>query len=288
MIRSMTGFDRREMQVSWGSLVWEVRSVNHRYLEMFVRLPDELRGLDGAVREHVAKKMARGKIDCTLRYQAAVGTTEALQVNHAYAQKVVAACNSLADITGDHSVLRNVDLLRWPGVVNAHEPDMTPVMEAALHLLDKALSGLIDMRSREGKRLGDLVAQRCDALRERVNAVRLRRPDVLDAQTRKLRERIADLDVPVDSSRLEQELVILTQRLDVQEELDRLDTHLDEILSTLGRDEPVGRRLDFLMQELNREANTLSSKSVDAETTRHAVDMKVLIEQMREQIQNIE
>lgn len=288
MIRSMTAFARSERQGEWGKLTWELRSVNHRYLDLYPRLPEELRFLEPAVRERAGAHLSRGKVECTLRWRPAPGQGGRVGVNEAYAEQVLGACEALARRLGNAAPISPLALLCTPGVMQEREPDLEPVAGAATALLDDCLVALAEMRGREGGRLAEIVRERAQRVGVLAQEVRARRVEVNAAVRERLLARIADLGVEADSGRLEQELAFIAQRLDVDEELERLAGHVSEIEATLGADEPVGRRLDFLMQELNREANTLSSKSSDQQTTRAAVEMKVLIEQMREQIQNIE
>jgi uncharacterized protein (TIGR00255 family) len=284
----MTAFAREESRGELGELVWELRSVNHRYLEVSVRLPEELRVLEPVVRERVARRLSRGKVDCSLRFRPQVGAAGELRVNERLVEQLLSAVELVrGHLPASHGITP-MDVLRWPGIVEAMEQDLGPVQAAASELLDQALQDLVTARDREGERLAELVRQRCAAMREQVERARRRIPEVLAGLRERLRSRLAELAEEIDPARLEQELVLLAQKLDVAEEMDRLATHLDEVERVLGQNEPVGRRLDFLMQELNREANTLGSKSVDSETTAVSVEMKVLIEQMREQVQNIE
>ncbi len=288
MLRSMTAFARREQPSAWGAIIWELRSVNHRYLETTLRLPEALRGLETAARERIGAALSRGKVEGTLKLQAAGAAAAAITLNFPLVERLLDVAAELEHQMGPGTGLRLMDVLRWPGVVNEPEPDLDEISAIILGALDAALAELIATREREGQRTAELLLQRCEAMRVQVMRARARRPEVLARWRDKLLGRLTDLPVEADPGRLEQELVLIAQRLDVDEELDRLDTHLDEIQTVFQRPEPVGRRLDFLMQELNREANTLSAKSADAETTRAAVELKVLIEQMREQIQNIE
>lgn len=290
MIKSMTAFARIERKQDFGTLTWELRSVNHRYLDIGLRLPEDLRGLEQAVREKVSAKCKRGKIDCSLRYKAETTTkSEKVQVDLEFASAIIDACRQIeAIILGGGQTVRATDILHWPGVVKEAEKDFTPVETAAIDRLDEALDELLATREREGERTAAQLLERCDTICKLVAEVRTRRPEVLAYIRNKVESKLAEMQVSVDRERLEQELVIVAQRMDVAEELDRLDTHIAEMRNVLKSDEPVGRRLDFLMQELNREANTLGSKSADAQTTKAAIDLKVLIEQMREQVQNIE
>jgi uncharacterized protein (TIGR00255 family) len=284
----MTAFARESSRGDEGELTWEVRSVNHRYLEAFLRLPEELRVLEPRVRELLARRLKRGKLDCALRYHAGPQQAGLLTVNRPLVQQLLVANAEIGELAGGSATPAPMDLLRWPGVLQEQERDLTPLMEEAVGLLDKALDNLIASRRREGERLGELLRQRCQQLQDKVAQVRARLPQVLEEIRRRIRDRLEEVVEELDPNRVEQEMVLLAQRLDVDEEMDRLDSHLAEVLQVLERNEPVGRRLDFIMQELNRETNTLTSKSNDVEITRIVVDMKVLIEQMREQVQNIE
>ena len=288
MLRSMTAFARQERSSAWGTMIWELRSVNHRYLETAVRLPEALRGLESLVRERMAAALSRGKVESALKLQTAGAALTAITLNQPLVERLLEIAGEVEHMIGPGTGLRLGDVLRWPGVINEAEPDLDEIKLALLGSLDAALAELIATREREGQRTAELLQQRCEAIRLQVRRVRARRPEVQARWRDKLLSRLADISTDADPGRLEQELALIAQRLDVEEELDRLDAHLDEIQAVFDRAEPVGRRLDFLMQELNREANTLSSKSADTDTTRAAVELKVLIEQMREQIQNIE
>jgi uncharacterized protein (TIGR00255 family) len=289
MIRSMTGFARRERQGPWGTLTCELRSVNHRYLELSLRLPDDLRGLENDARQLLAGSLRRGKVDAGVYLRGTPATTAALEINRALVGQVVAGAAEVSAIAGGAvGALNPLDVLRWPGVIRDTERDVTPIAVAAVDLLKETAADLNDARAREGSRIRDMLAQRCLGLRELVAAVRARLPEVAARIRGRVLERVAQLGTTVDADRLEQEIALLAYKMDVEEELDRLGSHITETLQVLDSQEPAGRRLDFLMQEFNREANTLSSKSQDTETTRAAVDMKVLIEQMREQVQNVE
>lgn len=288
MIRSMTAFAHRELTIEHGALNWEVRTVNHRYLDISLRLPEEFRSQENAIRETIQSNLKRGKVDATLRFSPTKGNTSEIRINEPLARALIIACRQLEAITDNPEPLKAVDILRWPGVTQDATPDMDILSAHANALLQDTLGDLLEMREREGKRLADFIFQRCDQIAEITVRIRKHRPGIIAAQREKIINRIEELKLSPDYNRIEQELVILAQRLDVDEELDRLMAHLDEINDVLERDEPVGRRLDFLMQELNREANTLASKSNDSDTTQAAVDLKVMIEQMREQVQNIE
>jgi uncharacterized protein (TIGR00255 family) len=288
MIRSMTGFARRERQGSWGTLTCELRTVNHRYLEVSLRLPDELKALDGDIRQAIGGALRRGKVDANLFLKSTHGAAPTFELNQEVIQHLSNKLRELSQTVGTTTPPSAIELLRWPGVVREAERDIAPLLAAALELTGDALNELNEMRGREGGRIRELIKQRCDAMQTTVNAVRTRLPEIGQRIRSKLAEKIAALNATPNNERLEQELVIYAHKMDVDEELDRLTSHLTEIAGIIDSKEPAGRRLDFLMQELNREANTLSSKSQDVETTRAAVDLKVLIEQMREQVQNIE
>ena len=288
MIASMTGFARREISGSWGALVCELRSVNHRFLESGFRLPDDLRAAEGELRQRLTRELKRGKVDCSFTHRRAQGAESALEIDPAALERLLGTVRDISrTLPGNHNV-SVLDVLRWPGVLRDESDDREELLTAAHALFGSTLQELSAARAREGERLRELLEQRCNGLEALVAQVRTRLPEVHAKVRARLDERLAELKANVDQERLEQELAILLQRLDVDEELDRLTGHIAEIRRVIGGNEPAGRRLDFLMQELNREANTLSSKSQDLETTRSAVDMKVLIEQMREQVQNVE
>jgi uncharacterized protein (TIGR00255 family) len=288
MITSMTGFARRETTGAWGTLVCELRSVNHRFLETGFRLPDELRGGEGELRARLARRLRRGKVDCTMSYRRPQENGGALEVNSEALAQVLAAVDVVARSLPESVSVSALDVLRWPGVLREDGASGEELLAAAATVFEATLEELSAARAREGARLRELLEQRCAGLEALVAGVRARLPEVQARARSRLNERVAELTAQVDQERLEQELAILLQRLDVDEELERLSGHIAEVRRVIGGDEPAGRRLDFLMQELNREANTLSSKSQDLELTRSAVDMKVLIEQMREQVQNAE
>ena len=287
MIRSMTGFARRERQFPWGLLAWELKTVNHRFLELGCRLPEEFRAAESDFRIAVAAAVKRGKVECALHFRPTV-TAAALEVDGELLASLTSRAQQIAAQAGVAARIDVMDLLRWPGVIRDGTRDTAPMIAAAQALLADALSDLGRSRDSEGGRLRDALEQRCAGLIEFSQRVTDRLPEIRARMRSRLLERIAQLVADVDQGRIEQELAILAQRLDVDEEIDRLRGHVTEVRKTFEGQEPAGRRLDFLMQELNREANTLSSKSQDIETTRAGVDMKVLIEQMREQVQNIE
>jgi uncharacterized protein (TIGR00255 family) len=288
MIRSMTGFARRERLGPWGALTCELRTVNHRYLEISLRLPDELKALDNEVRQIITASLRRGKVDANIYLKSSTGTQRSLELDRGLLEQVAARIEEVRGLIREPAPVSPVELLRWPGVVRESELDSAPIIAVALEVVREALGELNDTRQREGQRIRELLIARCGTMRAQAQTVKLRLPDVAQRLRDRIKDRIAQLGMSPDAERLEQELVLYAHKMDVDEELDRLAGHLDEVAGTLDSSEPSGRRLDFLMQELNREANTLSSKSQDAETTKAAVDMKVTIEQMREQIQNVE
>ena len=288
MLLSMTAFARKQTNCGRGVLVWEIRSVNHRYLEPGFRLPDALRSLEPAIRDALRKHISRGKVDCQLRLECDDKGHNALLIDEAAVIRLNDVSGQILSLTGGGPALTVMEFLKWPGVLRESAAVPEDLEEKALALFNETLTDLIQTRQREGQELFGFIGKRIDAVREIVNTVRVRMPEILARQQQVLRDRLADLKVELDPARLEQEIVVYAQKCDIDEELDRLETHLNEVARVLRLDEPSGRRLDFLMQELNREANTQSSKSIVAETTLNAVDLKVLIEQMREQIQNIE
>lgn len=289
MPRSMTGFARREAKLPWGTLVWEIRSVNHRYLEPSFRLPEDFREIEPYLRDAMRKALQRGKVEASLSVQWEQEGESDLGINLSKIAQLTKAAQQINGLLGSIAAPVNaLDILRWPGVIQKQELDREQMHKAALELFDLALEGLIEHRSREGAELQQLIINRLDSVSAQVINVRARMPEILAAQREKLQTKLAALQVDLEPERLEQEIVLLAQKADVDEELDRLDTHVIEVKRSLKQTDSLGRRLDFLMQELNREANTLSSKSIVSETTQAAVELKVLIEQMREQVQNIE
>ena len=288
MLKSMTAFSRKESLSDWGALVWEMRSVNHRYLDVSIRISEDLRLIEPQVREKINTRLSRGKVEVSLRFKPSQQVSSQIAVNEALASQVADAAKSLQHLIGDSQPVPAMEVLRWPGVVSQAEADFGPLQQLALELFDTALEDYIETRQREGEKTAQMLTERCDAITGIIERVKVLRPQAIERQRTKLMSRIEELDTEHDTGRLEQELVYISQRLDVMEELDRLTAHVSELRDILKRDEPTGRRLDFLVQEFNREANTLSSKSADPETTAESVDLKVYIEQMREQVQNIE
>lgn len=289
MTRSMTAFARQEQNGPWGMLSWELRSVNHRHLEISPRLPEELRALEGKVRETIQARLRRGKIDATLRWTPPVaGESTSLQVNEDLLQELSRLAGDLADRFEAKAPFSALELLKWPGVLQGPAVDNEQLQASALQLLEHTLEELSASRAREGEKLAGLIRERLDAMETVISEVRTRLPQVIEDYRRRLEERLGELRQDLDTQRLEQEIVLFATRIDVAEEVDRLGTHISEVRRVLNGRDAVGRRLDFMMQELNREANTLGSKSADTQTTQAAVSLKVLIEQMREQVQNIE
>ncbi len=287
MVFSMTAFARASRECAQGRFTWELRSVNSRYLEPHFRLPDAFRDLEPLLRERLRQRLSRGKVECGLRFQP-IQSSERLSVNSAMVHELVRAADEVHAIIGPGNALNVLEVLQWPGVLSSEEADSKLLQEVALQAFDDCLQQSLDARAREGAELAALIQQRLDTMRTIVAAVQEQMPQALAAQRQQLLDKIAALQVQADPQRLETELVLLAQKADIAEELDRLNTHLQEVGRILQQQKPIGRRLDFMMQELNREANTLSSKSITTGITQAAVDLKVLIEQMREQVQNIE
>jgi len=289
MIHSMTGFASLERQFEFGRLTWELRSVNHRYLEIGFRVPEEFRVLEPDIRQILGQHLSRGKVDASLRYSpAAEVTSSRLELNSDLAGRLLALQEEFQQISGLNQAPDLQALLRWPGVVQEQAMDPQPLHQAALELLSEAAVELKLARAREGEQMDAAIRERLDGIGNWVAQIREWLPEIRASLRQKLLTRIEDMQQPLEPGRLEQEVAFLAQKIDVDEELDRLAAHVKESLLVLDRDDPVGRRLDFLMQEFNRESNTLSSKSVDQRTTQAAVELKVYVEQMREQVQNIE
>lgn len=288
MARSMTAFARLETTGTWGRAMWEIRSVNHRYLEIGLRLPEDLRVLEGEVRARIAQKLNRGKVDTALRFEAAGGEAGQLRVNTELARQVINATKAVSHLMDQPAPVSPLEVLRWPRVLETPEVDFDELSQAMLTQLDRTLDQLVDAREREGAKLAELVLDRCNVMRELTKTLRTRVPEIIHSIRTRHAARIEELAGTLDPARIEQECALLIQKLDVAEELDRLETHLVEVTRVMKQSQPIGRRLDFLMQELNREANTLGSKSAHVDTSGASVELKVLIEQIREQIQNIE
>lgn len=287
MIYSMTAFARLEVKKDWGNAVWEIRSVNQRYLENFFRLPEQFRGLENALREKLRQNLTRGKIECSLRIEAQKQSNGELNLNKELANQVIQSLQWLKAQAGEGEI-NLTDVLRYPGVVEAQEQDLDAISQDLLTAFDDLLKDFIAMRAREGEKLQGIIQQRLEAISVEANKVRSQMPMVLQWQRERLLQRFEEAQLSFDPQRLEQEMILLAQRVDVAEELDRLQMHVKETTNILQKGGAVGRKLDFMMQELNRESNTLASKSINADITASAVELKVLIEQMREQIQNLE
>ncbi|MBE0482900.1 MAG: YicC family protein [Bacterioplanes sp.] len=287
MVYSMTAFARSTQEHPQARFTWEIRSVNSRYLETHFRLPDAFRDLEPHLRERLNRRLNRGKIECTLRYQA-LHSQPSLELNSDLVRQLNQAADQVHAIIGPGNAMNVLDILQWPGVIVSDQQDNKAQQQTALTAFDHALDELLDARAREGKELAQLIQQRLDKMQPLVQNVSEQMPAALQTQRQQLQQRLCELQQQLNPERLEQEMVILAQKADIAEELDRLHTHINEVARILTQQEPIGRRLDFMMQELNREANTLSSKSLNASITQAAVELKVLIEQMREQVQNIE
>ena len=285
---SMTAFSRASGQAPWGEITCELRSVNHRYLEINPRLPDEVRSLEPQIRDSIAQHIKRGRVDCSIRFQQLESGAEDVNVNTDLITKVIAVAEQVRAQNSNLQPLRVVDVLRWPGVVLAPQLDEDQIGTVAMECLEDAVRQLVDIRRREGERLLTTLLNKLEGAREIVDGLKTSVADWQRQFRQRVEKRLEDARVELDPTRLEQELVIYIQKSDVSEEIDRLDAHLEELSNVFHQDQPIGRRLDFLMQELNREANTLGSKSIDTRLTQASVELKVLIEQMREQVQNLE
>lgn len=287
-VHSMTAFSRKETRHDWGTLACEIRSVNHRYLETSFRMPEALRSVEPQLREKIRKPLSRGKVDCSFQLQLDSAQSSQVELDDQVIEQYLRAINQINERTGNPVPVNGLELLFKPGVMRQQHLDNEILVQAASSLFDEALLDHVSHREREGKALSLLIQERLDKIASTVIQLRPMIPALVQQQKEKLHQRLAEIKTQLDEGRIEQEIALLAQRIDVDEELDRLNTHIQEVKRALKDGGGIGRRLDFLMQELNREANTLSSKSVASDTTLLAVDMKVLIEQMREQIQNIE
>ena len=288
MINSMTAFARETDDSGPDSLVVEIRSVNHRYLDCIFKLPETLRGLEPAWRQRLQKTLSRGKMECQVRWQGGGYSDSTMEIDIEALQELTRASKAVSEQMPDCRQPTSLEVLQWPGVIASTAEGEDSLQERASNLFQRALENLAASRAREGEKLAQFIGERLALVRAEVDRTRALMPELLQQQRQRLEQRLAEIAAEVEPGRLEQELVILAQKADVDEELDRLQTHVDEVERVLEKGGPCGRRLDFLMQELNREANTLSSKSISGGTTQNAVELKVLIEQMREQIQNLE
>ena len=287
MIHSMTAFSRFEVKGDWGNAVWEIRSVNQRFLETYFRLPEQFRSIEPVLRERFRKQLNRGKVECSLRFNANASEKNNLSLNKGLAEQLLQHAGWINEQTLN-SQLNPLEIMRWPGVMEAEEADMTTIQKEIQVGFEQALTDFIDARASEGENLKALIEQRLEGIVEQSEKVKAFMPEVIAWQRKRITDKFTDAKIELDSSRVEQELVLLAQKMDVDEEIDRLFSHVKETKSILKKGGAQGRRLDFMMQEFNREANTLGSKSINADITNAAVELKVLIEQMREQIQNIE
>lgn len=288
MINSMTAFAREADEAGSGSLVVEIRSVNHRYLDCYFKLHEQLRGLEPGWRAALQKSLARGKVECQLRWHAASEEQGAPQINTQKLQQLAAACDQVSALVGPCQPPNALAILQWPGILQSDHEDNSELQSRATLLFQSALKSLQENRAREGAKLAEFISERLQAVISQVDHTRKLMPELMAHQRQRLLQRLAEVSAELEPQRLEQEMVLLAQKTDVEEELDRLQAHVEEVERVLAKGGPCGRRLDFLMQELNREANTLSSKSISSASTQNAVELKVLIEQMREQIQNLE
>ncbi|SQD79604.1 YicC/YloC family endoribonuclease [Moritella yayanosii] len=287
MIHSMTAYARKEFKGDWGTAVWEIRSVNQRYLETYIRLPEQFRGLEAVLRERFRKQLQRGKVECNLRFEASSANSGALQLNEALAEKLIESANWVSKKAGK-AKLNPVDILRWPGVMEAEEKDMGELSTDLLRFFNETLTEFLESRASEGEKLQAMLEQRLAGITEQAAFVHSKMPEIIEWQRERIQKKFADAKIELDETRVEQELILMAQKLDVAEEIDRLNAHVTETYSILKKGGACGRRLDFMMQEFNRESNTLGSKSISTDITKSAVELKVLIEQMREQLQNIE
>ena len=288
MVYSMTAFSRQQLEHEWGSLTWEIRSVNHRYLEPSVRLPENFRSLENPIRRQLREKLYRGKIECLLRFRMVEANQIDWQLNLDLISQLTKANLEINNNIGGDYKLSSLDILKWPGVISDQSIDEEIFNKEAMGLFEKALDDLMVVREREGASLRDAILKRIASIQRIIDSIQAKMPSIILKQKENLLNKLEDIKAEFEPTRLEQEITLLAQKADVDEELDRLNSHLQEAKRVLDSGGQIGRRLDFLMQELNREANTLSSKSIVVETTKSAVELKVLIEQMREQIQNIE
>lgn len=287
MIRSMTAYARRDIKSEWGNAAWEIRSVNQRYLETYIRLPEQFRSLEQVIRDRIRSRLTRGKIECNLRFELNTNTQNPLILNEHLAKQLVETGNWVK-MQSDEGEINPLDILRWPGVMTAKEQDLDAISKELMQALSTVLDDFIISRETEGCELNRLIEERLDAVNTEIIKIRKHLPDIVLWQRERLLSKLQEAQIQLENTRLEQELLLMAQRIDVAEELDRLEAHVKETHNILKKEGAVGRRLDFMMQEFNREANTLASKSINAEITNSAIELKVLIEQMREQIQNIE
>ena len=288
MIHSMTAYGRVENSEGQNSISCEIRSVNHRYSEISIRLPEELRPLEQKIRDHISGKIKRGKIECNIRIEKHNAYDESLSINQDLLKNIIEAAKRINSDLSTSAPLDSLDLLRWPGVLEKSTLDVEEIGKLLFPLVKEAIDIVIDTRQREGEKIKKMLTDRCTKIKEIISNVKKQIPDILKNYRKKLIQRVQEISDELDNDRLEQELLFLSQKADIEEEIDRLGAHVDEVVRVIDRKEPIGRRLDFLMQEMNRESNTLGSKSNHIYTSNASVELKVVIEQMREQIQNIE
>ena len=288
MIHSMTAYGRVENSEGQNSISCEIRSVNHRYSEISIRLPEELRPLEQKIRDRISGKIKRGKIECNIRIEKHNAYDESLSINQDLLKNIIEAAKRINSDLSTSAPLDSLDLLRWPGVLEKSTLDVEEIGKLLFPLVNEAIDIVIDTRQREGEKIKKMLTDRCTKIKEIISNVKKQIPDILKNYRKKLTQRVQEISDELDNDRLEQELLFLSQKADIEEEIDRLGAHVDEVVRVIDRKEPIGRRLDFLMQEMNRESNTLGSKSNHIYTSNASVELKVLIEQMREQIQNIE
>lgn len=287
MIRSMTAYARKEINTLWGQAAFEIRSVNHRYLEISTRLPEQFRTLEIILRDKLKQVLTRGKVECNLRFEPDKSLFNELSLNENLVKQILSASDWLKK---KHKMgeITPIDILRWPGVISAKEQNLDQISVDLIALFDVCLAEFIRVREREGDALNNLIKKRLDSVKSEVNKIYIEMPAILVWQKEKLTAKLAETGIDLENNCFEQELILTAQRIDITEELDRLLTHVNETQRILQKEDVVGRRLDFMMQEFNREANTIASKSINVSVTNSAIELKVLIEQIREQIQNIE
>ena len=284
----MTAYGRVENSEGQNSISCEIRSVNHRYSEISIRLPEELRPLEQKIRDHISGKIKRGKIECNIRIEKHNAYDESLSINQDLLKNIIEAAKRINSDLSTSAPLDSLDLLRWPGVLEKSTLDVKEIDKLHFPLVKEAIDIVIDTRQREGEKIKKMLTDRCTKIKEIISNVKKQIPDILKNYRKKLTQRVQEISDELDNDRLEQELLFLSQKADIEEEIDRLNAHADEVVRVIDQKEPIGRRLDFLMQEMNRESNTLGSKSNHIYTSNASVELKVVIEQMREQIQNIE
>lgn len=288
MIASMTAFARDAAQGEWGHATWEIRSINHRYLDLSFKIPDNFREWEQNWRHLAAKKLNRGKIDCYLTYYSSKETVSQYQLNRGLVDQLVSNCQAVMEYPGIKPTVQAMDILRWPEVLIQQHRDLSMLKSPLTELLELAIDKLVEARHREGHAIAEFLLAKLSQISVHVSAARKLLPICLQAQKQKITNRLNEIQATMDPQRLEQELVFYAQRMDVEEEMERLETHVKEATRVIQQGGAAGRRMDFLMQEMGREANTLASKSLSTDLTQEAIELKVLIEQMREQIQNVE